>query len=236
MSCSVTASAAAVAGARVASVARVRPDLGVQAGKGEALWKSLFVTDADLLVFIDADLTEWGPHFVTGLIGPLLADPAVMLVRGFYDRVLDDGDVPSLEGGRVTELVARPWLALHRPALSGVIQPLAGEWAVRRSAFEALPVPVGYGVELSTLLDVHDRHGLEAIVQVDLGRRAHRHQSLHDLGAMALELMVIADRRGSSRPAPPATDAVRLRAPLPDRSWSERTVPVAERPPWRDVR
>lgn len=231
-----TVAAAAASGATVASVAQVRPDLGVRPGKGEALWKALFVTDADLLVFIDADLTEWGPHFVTGLLGPLLADPAVMLVRGFYDRVLDIGDTPSLEGGRVTELVARPWLALHRPALSGVIQPLAGEWAIRRSAFERLPVPMGYGVELSTLLDVHDHWGMDAIVQIDLGRRAHRHQSLHDLGAMALELMAIGDRRRGDIVAAVGDEAILLRAPRPDRSWSERSVVVGERPPHRSVR
>ena len=231
-----TAAAAAAAGARVFPVADVRPDLGVHAGKGEALWKSLFVTDADVLVFIDADLTEWGPHFVTGLIGPMLADPEVMLVRGFYDRVLNIGSSHSLEGGRVTELVARPWLALHRPALAEVIQPLAGEWAMRRSAFELLSVPMGYGVELATLLDVHDRFGAGAIVQVDLGRRAHRHQSLHDLSAMALELMAIADRRRSHGSDGGPTGSVSLRVPLPDRGWSVREISVGERPPHISVR
>lgn len=231
-----TVAAAEAVGARVFSVADVRPDLGVQAGKGEALWKSLFVTDADLLVFIDADLTEWGSHFVTGLLGPLLTDPEVMLVRGFYDRVMNVGESPSLEGGRVTELVARPWLALNRPALADVVQPLAGEWAIRRSAFEQFSVPVHYGVELSTLLDVHETYGSLAITQVDLGRRAHRHQSLHDLGAMALELLVVGDRRleGHGMTDPGAT--VELRAPLPERAWSVRAVPVGERPPHRSVR
>lgn len=235
-----TAAIAADAGAQVHSVADVRPELGVHAGKGEALWKSLFVTDADVLVFIDADLTDWGPHFVTGLVGPLLADPRVMLVRGFYDRVLNVGSSPSLEGGRVTELVARPWLALHRPELAGVIQPLAGEWAIRRTAFERLSVPTGYGVELSTLLDVHDSSGLESIAQVDLGRRAHRHQSLHDLSAMALELMVVAERRGRDGRSPQGRmsdpgEMVTLRLPTVDRSWKVREVPTGERPPHVDV-
>ena len=240
LSSDATAAIAADAGAQVHSVAEVRPDLGVHAGKGEALWKSLFVTDADVLVFIDADLTDWGPHFVTGLVGPLLADPRVMLVRGFYDRVLNVGSSPSLEGGRVTELVARPWLALHRPELTGVIQPLAGEWAIRRTAFEQLSVPTGYGVELSTLLDVHDSFGLESIAQVDLGRRAHRHQSLHDLSAMALELMVVAERRGREGRSPQGTmsdpgEMVTLRLPTVDRSWKVREVPTGERPPHVDV-
>lgn len=231
LSSDATGAAAATAGAIVHSVADVRPDLGVHPGKGEALWKSLFVTDADVLVFIDADLSEWGAHFVTGLLGPLLADEQVMLVRGYYDRVLDTGDSVSLEGGRVTELVARPWLALHRPELADVVQPLAGEWAMRRSAFESLPIPMGYGVELATLLDVHSRYGLPAVAQVDLGRRAHRHQSLHDLSAMALELLAVADRRrDEGADDVTCTGTLALRIPRPDRSWSEREVVVAERP------
>jgi glucosyl-3-phosphoglycerate synthase len=238
LSSDATVSEAANAGARVHSVASVRPDLGVRAGKGEALWKSLFVTTSDLLVFIDADLTEWGPHFVTGLLGPLLTEPSIKLVRGFYDRVLDVGDEPSLQGGRVTELVARPWLALHRPQLGGVVQPLAGEWAIRRSVFERLTVPTGYGVELSTLLDVHSAYGLDAIAQVDLGRRAHRHQSLHDLAAMATELMAVAERRRLGMP-PDSCDlpgvnesagTVALRLPTPERAWTERAIPIDERP------
>ena len=234
-----TAEAARKAGAQVHSVADVRPDLGVRPGKGEALWKSMFVTTSDLLVFIDADLTEWGTHFVTGLLGPLLTDPSVKLVRGFYDRVLDSGNEPSLEGGRVTELVARPWLALHRPQLSRVVQPLAGEWAIRRSVFEKLSVPVGYGVELSTLLDVHASFGLDAIAQVDLGRRAHRHQSLHDLAVMATELMSVGERRrqwtlasptvGVEGPGSTLGTAV-LRLPAADRTWKVLPIPVDERP------
>lgn len=231
LSTDATGAIAAAEGARVRSVADVRPDLGVHPGKGEALWKSLFVTDADVLVFIDADLTDWGTHFVAGLSGPLLADPGVMLVRGFYDRVLNAGSSHSLEGGRVTELVARPWLALHRPELAGVIQPLAGEWAVRRSAFQGLSIPTGYGIEISTLLDIHDRYGVGAITQVDLGRRAHRHQSLHDLSAMALEILVTAERRSVDAPYAGPGESVALRLPLPDRSWDVRQVPTGERPP-----
>lgn len=225
------------AGARVYSCADVRPDLGVSSGKGEALWKSLFVTSSEILVFIDADLTSWGTHFVTGLVGPLLSEPSVALVRGFYDRVLDLDGAPSLEGGRVTELVARPWLALHRPELAGIVQPLAGEWAIRRSVFERLSIPVGYGVELSTLLDVYDEFGYGAIAQVDLGRRAHRHQSLHDLGAMALEILAVGGRRNQAMLAPASStgagilaEPVSLRVPLPDRTWAERVVPISERP------
>ena len=230
-----TAEVAANAGARVHSVADVRPDLGVHSGKGEALWKSQFVTSADVVAFIDADLTEWGTHFILGVVGPLLAHPRVALCRGFYDRVLDIvGDV-TLEGGRVTELVARPWLTLFRPELGAIVQPLAGEWAIRRNVFEQLHVPIGYGVEFSTLLDVYDEWGIDSIAQVDLGRRAHRHQNLHDLSVMAVEILATAERRRARTAGPTVTHAfsadVRLVRLSEDRQWSYRAVPVTERPP-----
>jgi glucosyl-3-phosphoglycerate synthase len=223
-----TAEVARDAGAAVYSVVDVAPELGVRAGKGEALWKSLFVATGDVLVFIDADLTEWGTHFVTGLLGPLLTDPAVLLAKGFYDRVLDLGTGVSAEGGRVTELVARPWLALHRPELAAVVQPLAGEWAIRRSLFETLSTPVGYGVEIATLLDTAAGHGVDAVAQVDLGSRGHKHQSLHDLGAMAVELLAVAHRRLTGEPGADLAVLDRLGR---DRTWVEREVATAERPP-----
>ena len=230
-----TAEVAANAGARVHSVADVRPDLGVHSGKGEALWKSQFVTSADVVAFIDADLTEWGTHFILGVVGPLLAHPRVALCRGFYDRVLDiDGDV-TLEGGRVTELVARPWLTLFRPELGAIVQPLAGEWAIRRNVFEQLHVPIGYGVEFSTLLDVYDEWGIDSIAQVDLGRRAHRHQNIHDLSVMAVEILATAERRRARTAGPTVTDAfsadVQVARLSEHRQWSYRAVPVIERLP-----
>jgi glucosyl-3-phosphoglycerate synthase len=230
-----TARIAADAGARVYASAEIRPDLGHYPGKGEALWKSQFATSGDVLVFIDADLTEWGPHFVTGLLGPLLTDPAVLLVKGFYDRVLDDGrGQRSLEGGRVTELVARPLLSLYWPQLSRIVQPLAGEWAIRRATFAELPVPVGYGVEMATLLDVYTAHGPAALAQVDLGARGHSHQSVHDLGVMAGEILGVAARRLEHA----VPDQVALRHY--DRSatppWRTRPIPMTERPPASSVR
>jgi glucosyl-3-phosphoglycerate synthase len=225
-----TAAIAERCGATVYAARSIRPDLGGYAGKGEALWKSQFVVRGDLLVFIDADLTRWGPHFVVGLLGPLLNDGGVQLVKGYYDRVLDDGSGQHApQGGRVTELVARPLLNLYRPELSQVVQPLAGEWAIRRSAFAAQSVPVGYGVELATLLDVHRRDGLPAIAQVDLGARAHSHQSVHDLGVMAAELLAVAARR-SGCAAPPADLLWQFdRGATPP--WRARAVPLLERPP-----
>jgi len=217
------------AGAVVHRAADVRPDLGTVAGKGEAMWKSVFVTTGDLLVFIDADLIDWDTHFVPGLLGPLLADPAVTLVKGFYERPLldSDGTGSVLEGGRVTELVARPLIALLFPELAGVVQPLAGEWAVRRSHFASLTVPTGYAVELAALVDTVVALGLDAVAQVDLGRRSHRHQPLRDLGAMATQIVAAAERRAGRA----VGDEVVLRQFTPGAAAETRHVPVWERPP-----
>lgn len=225
-----TARLAREQGAVVHAVREVRPELGGFAGKGEALWKAQFVTRGDVLVFIDADLTQWGTHFVSGLLGPLLCAPEIALVKGFYDRVLDDGSRQhSPQGGRVTELVARPLINLHWPQLAAVVQPLAGEWAVRRSAFETLPVPVGYGIELAVLLDTFARAGLQAIAQVDLGERAHSHQSVHDLGVMAAELLTVAGRRlGAVEPV--SAELWQFDRHVQPR-WRARAVPTSERPP-----
>ncbi len=232
-----TAEEAAAAGAIVHRARDIAPALGSYPGKGEALWKSLLITQGDLLAFVDADLTQWGPHFVTGLLGPLLTDSDVRLVKGFYARVRTEADGSvSTEGGRVTELVARPVLSLWWPQLAGVIQPLAGEWAARRSLIETLSIPVGYGVELSTLLDTTSRYGLDALAQVDLGSRAHRHQANHDLAVMATELLAVAEKR---RPGPHRVigevaleQFVREDGEVLRRS---RPVPTHERPPARSV-
>jgi glucosyl-3-phosphoglycerate synthase len=191
-----TAWAAREAGAVVHSAAGIRPELGSVAGKGEALWKSQFVTRGDLVVFVDADLVDWGTHFVTGLLGPLLTDPGTHLVKAVYDRPMIDAAGREEEtGGRVTELVARPWLALHRPKLAGIVQPLSGEWAIRRSSLATFSVPVGYGVEIAALLDTADRFGVDAIAQVDLGLRTHRHHRHDTLGLMAVQVLAAAERR-----------------------------------------
>ena len=232
-----TGAAASAAGAIVHRARDIAPALGAYRGKGEALWKSLLVTSGDVLVFVDADLTQWGPHFVTGLLGPLLADPGVHLVKGFYDRVRteEDGSV-STEGGRVTELVARPLLSLWWPHLAGVVQPLAGEWAARRSLMESLSVPVGYGVELSTLLDTTARHGLDALAQVDLGARAHHHQANHDLAVMAAELLALAENRRSGPHRLIADVTLEQFVREGDQILQQsRSVPTHERPPARTV-
>jgi glucosyl-3-phosphoglycerate synthase len=222
------------AGAAVFRARDIRPDLGTTPGKGEAMWKSLFVTSGDLLVFMDADLLDWDTHFVPGLLGPLLNSPDVALVKGFYERPFGPTDtVHPYEGGRVTELVARPLIALHFPELAGLLQPLAGEWAIRRSLFESLQVPTGYAVELAALVDTARSLGARAIAQVDLGRRAHRHQSLRDLGAMATQVMAAAEAR--LRPHEGRGREVALRQYCPEGGAIDRLVAVDERPPARTV-
>jgi glucosyl-3-phosphoglycerate synthase len=231
-----TSQVAAQAGATVHRAREVAPQLGTFPGKGEALWKSLLVTKGDLLVFIDADLTHWGPHFVTGLLGPLLDDQRVALVKGFYERLFDGDGSVSADGGRVTELVARPLLSLWWPELTGVVQPLAGEWAARRDLLESLPIPVAYGVELAVLLDTARQHGVEAVAQVDLGRRGHRHQSSHDLALMAAEVMLVAERRRRAPEPDPADVQLRQFVRVGDEMRQlSRPVPVHERPPVRSL-
>lgn len=226
---------AAEAGAEVHAASQILAELASHRGKGEALWKSLFVTTGDIIVFMDADLTLWGPHFVTGLLGPLLTTPEVQLVKGFYDRLSSHPGQPAgTDGGRVTELVARPLLNLWWPELAGLVQPLAGEWAVRRGLMESIPVPVGYGVELATVLDTYSLFGLEAIAQVDLGARAHEHQGDHDLALMAAELLATADaRRPDLLRTLPAGQLVQFTRSVDGAQVlpRSRSIPLQQRPP-----
>lgn len=162
----------------------------------------------------------------------------MQLVKGFYERLFAESDgTVSADGGRVTELVVRPLLSLWWPELAGVVQPLAGEWAARRDLMETLAIPVGYGVELAALVDTAARHGLDAVAQVDLGRRGHRHQASHDLAVMAAELLLVAQRRLTGQPAPQGSEArlqqfSRVGENVRHRS---RAVPTRERPPVRSL-
>ncbi|MFL6139828.1 MAG: glucosyl-3-phosphoglycerate synthase [Frankiaceae bacterium] len=236
-----TASVAAAAGATVLAHQDVLPELGTRDGKGEALWKSLHATTGDVLVFVDADLLDFDARFVTGLLGPLLTDPAVGFVKATYDRALDTGaTVLPAGGGRVTELVARPLLDLHWPRLAGFVQPLAGEYAGRRDVLERLPFVCGYGVELAMLIDLLDLVGLDALAQVDLGRRAHRNRDDAALGRMAAAIWCTALGRLTSEgrlsmttgPAPALTQFERA-----DGGYAAVTteVEVHERPPMLSV-
>ncbi|ROP51883.1 glucosyl-3-phosphoglycerate synthase [Streptomyces sp. PanSC9] len=187
-----TSEVAAAAGARVVHRDDILPRLPAVPGKGEVLWRSLLVTGGDIVCFIDADLREFYSDFVSGIVGPLLTDPGVDLVKGMYDRPLGGA---AGQGGRVTELMARPLLNMHWPQLAGFVQPLGGEYAARRSLLERLPFPVGYGVELGMLVDALHLVGLDALAQVDVGVRKHRHQDGQALGRMAAAIYRTAQLR-----------------------------------------
>jgi glucosyl-3-phosphoglycerate synthase len=191
-----TAQVAEAAGARVVHRDAILPRIPSLPGKGEVLWRSLLATTGEIVCFIDADLREFDARFVSGTVGPLLTEPGVQFVKAMYDRPLETaGAVAPAGGGRVTELVARPLLNLHWPRLAGFVQPLGGEYAARRSLLERLPFPVGYGVELGLLVDALDEVGLEALGQVDVGVRHHRHQDGQALGRMAATIYATALER-----------------------------------------
>ncbi len=179
----------------------ILPEYGSFVGKGEALWKSLFVLRGDLIAWIDTDISNISPRFIYGILGPLIRERRLVYVKGFYHRPLRyGGKVEARGGGRVTELVARPLLNLFYPELSGLVQPLAGEYAGRRQALESVPFFAGYGVETGLLIDLWSRFGLQAIGQVDLEERIHRNQSLLALSKMAFEItQVVMQRVGEKR-------------------------------------
>ena len=191
-----TARAAANAGAAVYREAELMPGSGAVLGKGDAMWRSLSVLEGDIVCFVDADLEHFAPHFVTGLVGPLLELEQVEFVKAFYRRPFRLGEVALADGGgRVNHLLARPALAIFYPALAGFDQPLAGEVAASRRLLERIPFTTGYGVEVAMLLDVFAAVGLEGMAQVDLDLHHNRHQPLLALSGMAYEILgVIAGR------------------------------------------
>ena len=224
-----TAALAANAGADVVAQDEIRPDLGRALGKGDAMWRALQVTTSDIVCFLDGDTADPAPAHLQGLLGPLLSDPTVELVKGTFDRPLRNGELslPN-EGGRVTELMARPLINLHEPLLAGFSQPLAGEFAARRELFEAVSFPVGYGVEIAVLIDALRLVGLDGLAECHLGSRQNRHQPLRALGEMAYAVLAAVERR---RPAGPVQALAAGRYLKP---WEQATVaaiPVAERPP-----
>ena len=236
-----TAEVARRAGARVVHQSAVLPELGDRRGKGEALWKSLQVTTGDVIAFVDADLRDFDTQFVVGLLGPLLSHPGLSFVKAFYDRPLANGDtVHPTGGGRVTELVARPLLNLHWPVLAGLVQPLAGEYAARRSVLERIPFVSGYGVEIAMLIDVVEELGLDAMAQVDLGVRRHRNSDDAALGRMGaqvhLAMLSRLERHGrvvlADEVVPRLTQFVREQGGF---SSVTTDVSITERPPMASV-
>lgn len=234
-----TARVAREAGARVVATTEVLPDIPTVAGKGEAMWRGLAATEGDVVVFLDADLRSFTPDYVVALLGPILSEPGVHLVKACYDRPLvSDGGRRVMGGGRVTELVARPLLNLHWPELAGVAQPLAGEYAVRRELIETLPIPCGYGVEFALLVDTAEKLGLDAVAQVDLGERRHRHQEDQRLGLMAAEIWQVAlDRLDAGNIVRRPGDSIAEFTYGPDGvTMTDHVVDVLVRPPLAEVR
>ncbi|MGW4963954.1 glucosyl-3-phosphoglycerate synthase [Nonomuraea sp. NPDC004186] len=229
-----TAERAREAGARVVAQNQVLSHLPPLTGKGEALWKGLAASRGDIVVFVDADLLNFGAHFVSGLVGPLLVDSDISFVKATYERPFtgEDGVVRRAAGGRVTELVARPLINMFWPELAGFAQPLGGEYAARREVLEQVPFVTEYGVEFGLLVDLLQLVGLDAMAQVDLGSRTHTHQSMSALGRMAGQIMLTAwsrlERQGrvlaAQRPAHTMLQFGIDGADLVD-------VAVAERPP-----
>jgi glucosyl-3-phosphoglycerate synthase len=226
-----TSQVAAAAGARVVHRDDILPRIPAVPGKGEVLWRSLLVTDGDIVCFIDADLKEFSSEFVSGIVGPLLTDPDVDLVKAMSDRPLGGA---AGQGGRVTELMARPLLNMHWPQLAGFVQPLGGEYAARRSLLEQLPFPVGYGIELGMLVDALHLVGLDALAQVDVGVRKHRHQDGQALGRMSAAIYRTAQLRLARghliRPA--LTQFERGEDGFEPRTYS---VDTEERPPMAEI-
>lgn len=195
-----TGAVARAAGAEVMAAAAISPlpaALASPGGKGAAMWKAVHVTDGDLVVFCDADVRQFQPHFVTGLLGPLLLRDDVLFVKGFYRRPLDGR---ADEGGRVTELVARPLISALFPHLAALAQPLAGECAARREVLEQIPFVDGYGVDLGLVIDVAQRWGVAALAQCDLGERIHRNRPLAELGPQAMAIVQVALSRAGMAP------------------------------------
>ncbi|MFD3313438.1 glucosyl-3-phosphoglycerate synthase [Streptomyces sp. NPDC058694] len=226
-----TSEVAAEAGARVVHRDEILPRLPAVPGKGEVLWRSLLVTRGDIVAFVDADLKEFSADFVSGIVGPLLTEPGVDLVKAMYDRPLGS---TAGQGGRVTELMARPLLNMHWPQLAGFVQPLGGEYAARRSLLEQLPFPVGYGVELGMLVDSLHLVGLDALAQVDVGVRKHRHQDGQALGRMSAAIYRTAQLRlaRGHMIRPSLTQFERGENGFEPRTYS---VDMEERPPMAEI-
>lgn len=215
----------------------VLPEYGARRGKGEALWKSLYVTRGDIIVWIDTDIVNIHPRFVYGVIGPLLVNPSLLYVKGFYQRPLRDGNtLQAGGGGRVTELTARPLINLFYPELSGIIQPLSGEYGGRRRALERLPFFSGYGVEIGMLIEVLEKFGLSAIAQSNLLERIHHNQPLEALSKMSFVILQAVLRKLESRFERPVLEEVNKTMKLiryrgGDYSLEVEEVAEWERPP-----
>jgi glucosyl-3-phosphoglycerate synthase len=235
-----TVAIAQAAGLTVVQEDELAGELGPARGKGDAMWRALGELDCEIVAFVDTDTEDFPRHFITGLVGPLICDPAVQLVKGFFRRPFRtaEGAIAPEGGGRVTELMARPLLNLHAPELAVFHQPLAGETAARRDLLERLPFSAGYGVEIAMLIDAWRIVGLDGLAQVDLGVRQNRHQSLRELSAMAYAVLVAAQSRflGADFADAHASGSISLPALQAPGAMELRRVAVEERPPLVEFR
>lgn len=228
---------AASAGARVFQSAEIAPENGIHNGKGENLWKALHVAKGDIICYLDGDISNFHPGFVTGLVGPLLAAPGIDYVKAYYERPLTHGEsIHASGGGRVSEILVRPLISLFYQELAPILQPLAGEYAARRALLETLPFPTGYGVEIAHLIDLARAGLLERVAQCDLEKRVHRNRDDGDLGDTGFAILRVVLRRLER------DGKLTLASPLPDlhQRWLidaagieavSNIIPEPERPP-----
>lgn len=225
------------AGANVFRSEEIAPEHGSLPGKGENLWKALHVAQGDIVCYIDGDISNFHSGFITGLVGPLLADPAIEYVKAYYERPLDRGESTLASGGgRVSEILIRPLISLFYPELCKILQPLSGEYAARKSLLESLAFPTGYGIEIAHLIDLAKVGKLPNIAQTDLVKRIHRNRDDQELGQMAFAILRVVLRRLER------DGKLKLTSPLPDlyQSWMveeddvqliSRIIPEPERAP-----
>ncbi|MCF7929344.1 MAG: glucosyl-3-phosphoglycerate synthase [Spirochaetales bacterium] len=219
----------------------ILPEQGFKRGKGENLWKAIHQLTGDIIVYIDADIKNIHPRFAYGLIAPLILRDEVQYVKAFYDRPLAVSQgVRVSGGGRVTEILVRPLFSLFFPDLTAIIQPLSGEYAVRREVLEAIPFPIGYGVETSHLIDVYNEWGLGAFAQTDLDQRIHRNQETQALGKMAFGILQTFLRRmeslGKIQPFPNLSTVLRqFQAKEEQFEMLEHAITEEERPPMNTI-
>jgi glucosyl-3-phosphoglycerate synthase len=224
-----TAEVARWEGAHVFAVDEILPELPRGIGKGNALWKSLYVSNGDLVCWLDADIWNFGSHFVTRLLEPLLHDPSTGFVKGYYRRPLFG---EQLGGGRVTELMARPAISALFPHLTGFVQPLSGEYAGRRELLEAVPFVEGWGVEIGLLIDLAERYGIDRLAQADLGVREHRNRPLDQLAPQAMAVLLTVLRRAGFADDEVSSTLVRYDA---QHHVDSIAIERRERPPMLDI-
>ncbi|MGE4550803.1 MAG: glucosyl-3-phosphoglycerate synthase [Opitutales bacterium] len=228
-------------GADVYLSSDILPETGFKRGKGENLWKAIHQLEGDLICYVDADISNIHPRFVYGLVAPLIWQDHTHYVKAFYDRPLNySSGIRSSGGGRVTEILVRPLFSLFFPELTGIIQPLSGEYAVRREVLEQIPFPIGYGVETSHLLDVYEKWGLAAFAQTDIDQRVHRNQTTNALGKMSfgiLQTFLSRLERFGRVPAMPDLETIYRQFEVEGRDYQQITHSIVEeeRPPMIEI-